>query len=283
MDAAFLEAAGLSVVVVVAFALLLRLAQRLLRKGAATAGDDNGAHRLYFAGQLIGLLWLTTSIVHGIVSDEETLAHDAAWSFAFCAVGFVLYVVAGQIGVRVLLGRRLADEIDDGNAAAALAGAGHHVAVGVLVGAACAGTDLFGLSLASGFFALGLVVQQLVAALFRALTTYDDAEQIAGENMAAALSWTGTAVAAAIVVARAIEGDAETVGDALVGFGEVACLALLLLPIRQILVGGLLFGRLPRLRGGALDDAVGLRHDTATAALDAAVAIGAALALARLA
>jgi uncharacterized membrane protein YjfL (UPF0719 family) len=240
MDVAFLEAAGLTVAVVVVFTVLLRLAQRLWRRGRSSPDDvENGAHRLYFAGQLIGILWLTTSIVHGVVSDDESLGHDAAWSFAFAATGFALYLVAGQLGVRVLLGRHLADEIDSGNVAAALAGAGHHIAMAILVAAACSGTDLFGWSLASGFFVLGVLAQQIVAALFRALTPYDDAEQIAGENMAAALSWTGTSIAAAIVIARAVEGDADTFVDALVGFGQVSCLALLLLPIRQLMEGGL--------------------------------------------
>ncbi len=287
MDRSFLEAAGLSLVVVVVFTVLLRAAQQLWHQGRASpAADDEAAgsaRRLYFAGQLVGLVWLTTSIVHGIISDEETWGHDILWSFAFSAVGFALYVLAGQLGVRVLLGRHLADEIDSGNTAAALAGAAHHVAVGILAGAACTGTDLFGLSLSSFFFVVAVLLQQCVAALFRALTTYDDAEQIAGENMAAALSWGGTSIAAAIVMARAVEGEAETLQEAALGFGQVAVLALLLLPVRQILVGGLLFGRWPVWRGGALDEAVGLKHDTATAALDAAVAIGTALALARLA
>lgn len=289
MDRSFLEAAGLTVAVVLVFTLLLRFVQRLWRKGRASPEtgltDDaaGSAHRLYFAGQLVGLVWLTTSIVHGIVSDEETLAHDALWSFAFSGVGFALYLLAGQLGVRVLLGRHLADEIDSGNTAAALAGAAHHVAVGILAGAACTGTDLFGLSLASAFFVAAVVLQQIVAGLFRALTDYDDAEQIAGENMAAAISWGGTSIAAAIVIARAVEGEAATLQEAVAGFFQVAVLALLLFPVRQILVGGLLFGRLPVWRGGPLDEAVGLKHDTATAALDAAVAIGTALAIARLA
>lgn len=279
MDFAFAERAGLSVVVVIVFAFLLRLAQRLLQKPGAA---DNDARRLYFAGQLIGLLWMTTSIVRGVVSDDSDFGTDVLWSFVFAGAGFVLYLLGGQLGVRLLLGRHLGDEIESGNSAAALAGAAHHVATGILVGVACTGTDLFGLSLASLFFGLGLIAQQLVSIAFRALTTYDDAEQVAGENMAAAISWSGTAVAAAIVVARAIEGDAETFSDALIGFAEVAAIALVLLPVRQILVGGLLFGRMPRLRGGPLDDAVGLHHDSATAVLDAAVAIGAAVALARL-
>ncbi|MDP2341616.1 MAG: DUF350 domain-containing protein [Deltaproteobacteria bacterium] len=293
MDVSFLEAAGLTLAVVIVFTLLLRGAQKLWRRGRAGPGPADpksvineragAAQRLYFAGQLVGLVLLTTSIVHYIVTEEESWAHDILWCFSFSAVGFALYVIAGQLGVRVLLGRHLADEIDSGNTAAGLAGGAHHVAMGLIAGATCAGTDLFGLSLASAFFVVAVILQQGVAALFRAMTAYDDAEQIAGENMAAAISWGGTSIAAAIVIARAAEGEAATLAIAIEGFFEVAVLALLLLPVRQILVGGLLFGRMPKLRGGPLDDAVGLQHDTATAALDAAIAIGTAIALARLA
>lgn len=280
MDVAFFEAAGLTAVVVVVFALLLRVVQR------ATQAKDvvvNEAHRLYFAGQLVALVWQTSSIVHGIVDPENSWAHDIGWSFAFSSVGFAIFVVAGQVGARVLLGSAFRAEIDSGNHAAALAGASHHVAVALLIGATCSGNDLFGLTLSLFYFALALVAQQLVVVLFRALTTYDDAEQIAGENMAAALSWSGTALASAIVMARAVTGESDDVVAGLVGFAQVAALALLLLPVRQVLVGGLLFARMPRLRGGPLDEAVGLRHDTATATLDAVIAVGVAVALVRLA
>lgn len=101
--------------------------------------------------------------------------------------------------------------------------------------------------------------------------------------MAAAMSYTGTSIAAAIVIARAVSGEFQGWSTSVMGFLQVACLALLLLPGRQILVGGVLFGRMPSVRGGPLDDAVGLRHDTSVAALDATIAVATALALARLA
>jgi uncharacterized membrane protein YjfL (UPF0719 family) len=282
MDRSFLEAFGLTVAVCVVYAGLLRVAQGLLRRGRATFSDENPAHRLYAAFQAVGVLWLGASVAHQCAVGED-LVRDALWAFAFGGVGFVLYLVAGQLGVRLLFGARLADEIDEGNVAAALAAGAHHVAVAILVAESAAGTDLFGLGLASGFFLLGLVCQQLVVVLHRALTTYDDAEQIAGENMAAALSWSGTSVAAAIVIARALSGEFQGWDVALPGFLQVAALALLLLPFRQLVVGGLLLGKMPRLRGGVLDDAVGLKHDTGIAALDASVAIAVAFAIARLA
>jgi uncharacterized membrane protein YjfL (UPF0719 family) len=115
------------------------------------------------------------------------------------------------------------------------------------------------------------------------MTSYDDAEQIAGENMAAAISYAGTSVAAAIVISRALSGEFQGWAVSLPGFFQVAGLALLLIPFRQLIVGSLLLGKAPRLRGGVLDDAVGLKHDTSIATLDAAVALAAAFAIARLA
>jgi len=284
MDIAFLEALTLTFLACVFFAGLLRLAQRFVKRGKARLDDDdNPAHRLYAALQTVGVLWIAASAAHQCATGED-LVHDLLWVFAFGGVGFVLYVLAGQLGVRLLLGRRLAEEIDDDrNVAAALAAGAHHIAVAILVAESAAGTDLFGLTLATGFFFLGLVCHQIVIALFRALTTYDDAEQVAGENLAAAMSYAGTSIAAAIVIARALDGDFEGMRDSVLGFVQVACLALLLLPVRQLLVGGLLFGKFPKLRGGVLDDAIGLRHDTAVAALDGAVAIAVALTIARLA
>lgn len=282
MDLPFIEAFAFTVAVCVVYTGLLRLAQRLWRRGRADVADDNAAHRLYAALQLVGVLWIGASVVHGCFAGDD-LMEDLQWVFAFGGVGFILYVLAGQLGVRLLLGSRLADEIDEGNTAAALAAGGHHVAIAILVAEAAWGTDLFDLTTSSAFFVLGLLAHQGVVSLFRALTAYDDAEQIAGENTAAALSYAGTSIAAALVIARALQGDFNGVRDSLVGFLEVASLALVLLPVRQILVAGVLFGKMPRLRGGVLDDAVGLRHDTAVAALDAAVAVATGLALARLA
>lgn len=282
MDRSFLEAFGLALVVCVVFGGLLRLVHRFTRRGRASFSDDNPAHRLYAALQSVGVLWIGASVAHQCAVGDDVW-RDAGWAFAFGGIGFVLFVLAGQLGVRVLLGARLADEIDEGNVAAALAAGAHHIAIAILIAESAAGTDLFGLGLASGFFCLGLLTQQGVVALHRAMTTYDDAEQIAGENMAAALSWSGTSVAAAIVVARGLAGEFGGWDVALPGFLQVAALSLVLLPFRQIVVGGLLVGRWPRLRGGVLDDAVGLQHDTSLAALDAAVAVALACALARLA
>lgn len=152
MDRSFLEAFGLTVAVCVVYAGLLRVVQRYQRTGRASFVDENPAHRLYAALQSVAMLWIGSSVAHQCATGED-LAHDALWAFAFGGVGFVLALLGGQFGVRVLLGSRLGQEIDEGNTAAALAAGGHHVAVAILVAESAAGTDLFGLALASGRWA----------------------------------------------------------------------------------------------------------------------------------
>jgi len=282
MDRSFLEAFGLTLLVCIVYGGLLRLVHRLIRKGRASFSDVNPAHRLYAALQTASVLWVSASVAHECAVGQS-LAHDALWAFAFGGVGFVFVVLFGQLGVRLLFGKRLADEIDDGNEAAALAAGAHHIAIAILAAQAAAGTDLFGLTLSASFFMLAVVSHQAIVALFRAMTSYDDAEQIAGENMAAAMSYAGVSIASAIVIARATSGEFEGWDVSLMGFVQVAALALFLLPVRQLFTGGLMLGVMPKLRGSAIDDAIGLRHDTAVAALDASIAIAAALAIARLA
>ncbi len=286
MDRDFLEAFGLTVVIGALFGLLLRLLDRTAEKArTGNVIDDNAARRLYGAFKLAGLWWVTTSIVHSAITGEDVVV-DLLDALMWTTAAFSLYIVAGQLGVALLFGRTLPKEVDEGNVAAAVAAGAHHIAMALLVAEACevevAQKGALGTSIV--FFVLAVLAQQLVIVLFRALTVYDDAEQIAGENMAAAISYAGTTVAAAIVLARAIEGEiGDDIKGALLGFVEVALLAVLLLPVRQLLTAGLLLRARPRMRGGALDDAIVLRHDSATAALAAAVAITIGTALARLA
>jgi uncharacterized membrane protein YjfL (UPF0719 family) len=115
--------------------------------------------------------------------------------------------------------------------------------------------------------------------LYRALTTYDDAEQVEGENLAAAISYGGISIAVAAIVARALEGEFAGWIPSLTGFGMLVATALGLYPIRQFVVQGLLLGGKPSLRGGDLDEAVGRDRNVAAASLEAASYLGTALAI----
>jgi uncharacterized membrane protein YjfL (UPF0719 family) len=261
-----------------------RLLRPLLGRGTGKLLGAGNA-RAVLAGEAGNVLAL--AILAGGVVKENTvgddLAADALWCAVFASLGFVLLELTCALGNALLLHRRLRPSIAAGNVAAGLAAALHAVSVGLLASRAAAGGDLPAVGLALVFFALAVAAQQVMVGLFRLLTTYDDSEQIEGENVAAAVSWGGLSLAVAIVVSRALEGDFVDWPSALGGFGALSLSTLAFYPVRQLLVQGLVLGARPTLRGGALDDAIGVDRDVGAAMLEAAAYVGTALAIRTLA
>jgi uncharacterized membrane protein YjfL (UPF0719 family) len=96
----------------------------------------------------------------------------------------------------------------------------------------------------------------ILSLLFRCLTNYADDQEILGENLAAALSYSGMVVALSLIVGHASDGAFVGWVVALRSFALFLSLALLLYPFRQIVVARLLLGFPITLRGGPLDRAV---------------------------
>ncbi|HVH43370.1 MAG TPA: DUF350 domain-containing protein, partial [Labilithrix sp.] len=162
-------------------------------------------------------------------------------------------------------------------------GGAHYVATGIITSHAMAGNDLKTLGISVVFFVLGQVTLHVFVSLFRALTTYDDAEQIAGENLAAALSYAGAAVALAIIIARATEGEFTGWASSLRGYAGVLACVIALYPVRQVFVQMLLLRAPLKLRGGPLDDGIALQRSEGIGALEAVTYVAAALSITRLA
>ena len=261
---------------------LLRVVQRVRARALPAEASANAARRLLAAGEVLATFLVGAAAVKQNVTGESLRA-DLAWTAAFGALGLAMVLVVGGLSLRTLLRARLPAELARGNVAAGLAAASHVVATGVLAARAVAGHSLYAVGLALAFFALALVTHGLFVALFRALTTYDDAEQIQGENLAAALSYAGVTVAVAVLVARGLEGDFAGWSASLRGFVGVVAWCFALYPVRQIVVEGLLLGARPSLRGGALDQAIGTERSEGMAVLEATVYLGTALAIAHLA
>jgi uncharacterized membrane protein YjfL (UPF0719 family) len=264
---------------------LLHALQRLVSPRHTVTGDAKGPNTAYVlvqAGHVLALLLLVPGIVKEALT-HDSLAHAALWAGLFSLVGVVLIELVGEVGIRLLLRSTLRQELERGNVAAGLAAGANHAAVGIIAAPSIAGSDVQGLGLAIGFFGLAVVTLALCVMLFRALTTYDDAEQIQGDNLAAAVSYAGISVATAIILARALKGgDFEGWGPALTGFGSVAASALALYPVRQVIVQGLILGRRPTLRGGSLDDAIGSERSAGLAALEALAYVATAVAISEL-
>lgn len=272
---------------------LLRIVQRAVAPAAPAPSETEGdaprveerargsASRLLQVGQLLGVLLVAAAAVKNGVEGASHRG-DATWVAISALLGFALAMVTGHLGTRALLRGRLPAEIARGNTAAGIAAGAHYVAAGVLTAEAVAGRDLRGVGLSVAFFVIGQVALNVFVVLFRALTTYDDAEQIQGENVAAALSYAGVTIAIAIVAGRALEGDFSGWSASLKAFGKMMAFALLFYPVRQILVQSLLLGAPLTLRGGELDRGVA-RGDEGTGAIEAVSYLAVAIAIAKLA
>jgi uncharacterized membrane protein YjfL (UPF0719 family) len=283
MEPTTLYTAGFGVGTTLVCLVLLRIFQRIVSP-SHQLGSTNAAWRLLQVGHVFAVFLLAAAVVkHGVTGADLTV--DLTVAAVYGLVGLIVIHVAGAISTRALFRAQLRAELDRGNAAAGLAAGAHFVAIGILASRSVVGGDLADVGLALIFFVIGLASHALLVSLYRLLTAYDDAEQVHGENAAAAISYAGISVAVAILIARALTGEGEFPGwgPAMLGFGGVALCALGLYPVRQIVVQWLLLGARPSLRGGRIDEAIARDRDAALASLEATTYLATALAIAALA
>jgi uncharacterized membrane protein YjfL (UPF0719 family) len=263
---------------------LFRVGQRVLSPGKTVAkafADTNAARHLQEVGEVLGIFLVAAAVVKNCVEGKE-LSHDLLWAAAFGALGVALVALTGRLGTQLLLQSRLPAEIERGNVAAGIAGAAHYVAAGIVAAHAVSGSRLRDVGLSLLFFLIAVATLWIFVTLFRALTTYDDADQIHGENLAAALSYAGLSIAVAIIVGAALEGDFVSWGVSLAGYGKILLLALALYPVRQLFVQTLLLGAPLAVRGGRLDTGIGVDRNAGLGALEAVTYVATALSIARL-
>jgi uncharacterized membrane protein YjfL (UPF0719 family) len=276
---------GFGVAVTLGLLVLLRIGQRLLtpdHTASVIFREGNTARRMVQVGQVLAVFFVAAAAVKNCV-DGISLVHDALWVSAFSVAGLVLLVLSERLGIALLLRSRLPAEIARGNVAAGVAAGGQYVASGLVTAHSLAGHDVRGFGLSLAFFVLAQVTLQAFVGLFRALTVYDDAEQIQGENLAAAISYAGVAISVAILVARALEGDFVSWSVSLRAYGMALLFAFALWPVRQIVVQGVLLGGALKLRGGNLDDGIVAQRNAGVGVLEAASYVATALAITRLA
>ena len=261
-----------------------RAGQRLFAPSHTVRVDveaGNVARSLLQVGHVLGVVLIAGSVVAGVVRGESVGA-DVGWAAAFGLSGLGLLALTGRVGVRLLLRARLPAEIDRGNAAAGVAAAGHYVATAVVIAHAFGGSGLADLGLSLTFFAVAQLTLHLFVALFRALTTYDDGEEVLQENLAAALSYAGATVAVALLVGRAAEGTFVGWGPSLRSYATTVAEGLVLYPVRQLVVQGLILGARPTLRGGRLDEGIANERNVGMGALEGVSYVAVALLLNRL-
>lgn len=264
--------------------LVLLVSQRLLQPEHTIVKDlaaGNTARGLLQVGQVLGVFLIAGSVVSNSVTGAS-LSRDVLWVAVFGVAALALFIVTGRLGISVLLRARLPQEIERGNVAAGLAAGANYVATGIITSRSVAGSDLRGLGLSLAFFVIAQLTLHLVVIAFRALTAYDDAEQIQSENLAAALSYAGLTIAVSLIIGHALEGDFTGWSSSLAGYGKALLFVLALYPVRQILVQMAFLGGGFTLRKGTLDAAIEERRNAGAAALEAASYIATALLVGRL-
>lgn len=267
---------GLSVGVLAALLLVVFGAERVLRGPIKLAeAHKNAAVALTEAGLLLGTCFVAASAVGGALVGDS-FAGDLLWSAVYGFSGAFLLVASGRLGVLLLLRSRLPAEIARGNVAAGLAAGAHYAATGLIVASCFAGRDFSSLVLALVFFVLGQTTLYLMVSLFRALTPYDDGEEILGENLAAALSYAGVTLALGLVIAAAAEGGFLGWVESLRSYALSLLFALILYPVRQVLVQWAILGGGFSLRRGRLDHCIAVERSAGVAALEASAYVAAA-------
>jgi uncharacterized membrane protein YjfL (UPF0719 family) len=279
-----LYALGFAVGTTLVLLALFRIGRKVASPDKAVDKDfseKNAARHLLDVGQVLGVFMVAAAAVKNCVQGKD-FTEDVIAAGSFGVLGLVLIALMGRLGTQLLLRSKLPAEIARGNVAAGLAAGSHYVATGIVAAHAIAGSKLRDVGLSLLFFVLAMAALWAFVTLFRALTTYDDAEQIQGENLAAALSYAGISISVAIIVGCALDGDFVSWETSLKGFGTILALALVLYPVRQLFVQTLLLGAPVALRGGRLDTGIGTDRNEGMAALEAATYVATALTVARL-
>jgi uncharacterized membrane protein YjfL (UPF0719 family) len=272
----FAFAAGTPLILV----LLFLGAQRFVSP-IGDVSHNHPARAILQASYVFGVLSVAAAVVAGCVHGRDLRA-DVVWTAAFGGMAVLLLVVTARLGTQVLLRRRLKGEIERGNVAAAIGAGAHYVATAILLARCLYGDDLHTLGVSIAFFAVAQGTLHLFLLLFRALTSYDDFEEIASGNIAAALSYGGIAIALAMIIGRVADGVFTSWRESLEAYGLALLYALALYPVRQIIVQAVVLRGGLALRKGRLDEGIGREKDVGLGALEAAAYLATAFFVSRL-
>ena len=232
------------------------------------------ARAIRSAGTLVALGLIIGPAVDGAMA--QTAGRGGLWAATFAVCGSLLMLAGAALADRIFL-RGLRAQTRSGNLAAAVVGAGHAAAFGVLVSACFSGRGWPALMLSTAFFGLAACTLLVFQLLFRWRTRYADDQEVLGHNSAAALSFVGVTVALAIIVGHAAQGEFTGWSSSLLAYGRALLLALALYPVRMLVVERWLLRLPPGPSGNALDRAIAQHRDLRVAAVEALAYLAVAL------
>lgn len=234
---------------------------------------DNPAVGLAVAGYLFGVIWTVTVLLS---APGDGLWQDILDVLLYGVLGIALLTVVSILTCRLFLGMHVRDQLEDHNVSAAIVVAGVYVATSLTYSGALDGEG-GGFLLLLLFFVLGQLALLGMTYVFRWLTSYDDVQEIASGNIAAALALSGLLIAMGIIVGNAASGNFTTLADSIVSFVLGLLVFLIFYPVRQVVVQGLILGGRLSLRAILLDQEIARDRNTAAGLLEAVSYVSTAL------
>jgi uncharacterized membrane protein YjfL (UPF0719 family) len=237
---------------------------------------SHGPAWLARAGLLLALGMLLPLSLRPCLCLQPT-ASGVVDALAFTASGLCALLLTTALWNRALLRGRMRAELRRGNLAAGIVAGSHCAGTGIVASHCFAADALANLPVGAAFFVVAELALVALSLLFRALTDYADDQEVLGENSAAAVSYSGVVLALSLIVGHAADGAFLGWLPALRSFALFLLWALLLYPVRQLMVARWLLGLRWRWRGGELDHAVARERDLVVSCVEAAGYLAAAL------
>ena len=235
--------------------------------------NDNPAMGIVVAGYLFGVIWTITVLL-------GTLSYNVLWDIRnvliYGCLGIVLLTGAALGTCRIFLGMAMQEQLAAHNVAAAIVVAGVYIATSLTYSGGLVGEG-GGFWIMLLFFLLGQVALLGITYAFRRLTSYDDVQEIASGNVAAALALAGLLIAVGLIVRRAIAGDYLGFLPSLGSFLLALLLAVVLYPVRQVVVQWIILGGPIHWRGSLLESEIAHDKNVAAGLLEATAYVTTAL------
>jgi len=280
-------------VTLVVMLMIARLVNQFIFKASMTeviSKDDKSALGIALAGFLFGVVQITAEVLAG--EGHQSLLVDAGLVALWGLGSIALLTLLSLFGFKLFHGVDYMQEVQKGNVAVGIVAAARFIATSMVIAAAISGENMTESSalvtegsaaLASFvFFLVGQLTLIVVTWLFRFLTSYDDAKELASGNIAAALSYSGLMIGMGIAIHKGIKGEFIGYAAGLLSYAKSMSVVIAFYPIRQFLVQGLLIGGSFAPYGGTLDQEISQDRNVAAGTIEAMAYIGTALLITRL-
>jgi uncharacterized membrane protein YjfL (UPF0719 family) len=235
--------------------------------------SDNPAMGIAVAGYMFGVIW-TITVLLGTLSYDPWL--DIRNVLIYGCIGILLLTVAALGTCRVFLGMAMQEQLAARNVAAAIVVAGVYIATSLTYSGGLVGEG-GGFWIMLLFFLLGQLALLGITYAFRWLTHYDDVQEIASGNTAAALVLMGLLIAVGLIVRRALAGDYLGFLPSLAGFLLALVVVVVLYPVRQVVVQWLILGGPIHWRASLLESEIMHDRNVAVGLLEATTYVTTAL------